>query len=93
VVDGIEPLRAGLEVRDKVDKEAGREYGGEAKLLFVMYLLISHRLLKWERETYSVPRDVSWMREGTGPSRLLNDRSLISALYLSQVWGLTYKSG
>jgi hypothetical protein len=49
VVDGIEPLRAGLEVRDKVDKEAGREFGGEAKLLLVMYLLISRRLLKRER--------------------------------------------
>jgi hypothetical protein len=36
VVDGIEPLRAGLEVRDKVEREAGREFGGEAKLLFVM---------------------------------------------------------
>jgi hypothetical protein len=41
VVDGIEPLRAGLEVRDKVEREAGREFGGEAKLLLVMYLLIS----------------------------------------------------
>lgn len=80
MVDGIEPLRAGLEVRDKVDKEAGREFGGEAKLLLVMYLLISRLLLRWGTETYSVPRDVSWMSDGTGPSRLLNDRSLISAL-------------
>jgi hypothetical protein len=79
-VDGIEPLRAGLEVRDKVDKEAGREFGGEAKLLLVMYLLISHCYLRWEKGTCSVPRDVSWMSDGTGPSRLLNDRSLISAL-------------
>jgi hypothetical protein len=45
-VDGIEPLRAGLEVRDKVDKEAGREFGGDATLLFVMYLLISRLLLR-----------------------------------------------
>jgi len=80
VVDGIDPLRAGLEVSDKVEREAGREFGGEAKLLFVMYLQISHRLSRWEKETCSVPRDVSWMREGTGPSRLLYDRSLISAL-------------
>ena len=82
-----------MEVRDKVDKEAGREFGGETKLLLVMYLLISRSLLRWEKETYSVPRDVSWMREGTGPSRLLNDRSLISAI--SQITGqtkLTYKS-
>ena len=79
VVDGIEPLRAGLEVSDKVEREDGRELGGEAKLLLVMYLLISRLLLRWEKETYNVPRDVSWMREGTGPSRLLNDKSLISA--------------
>jgi hypothetical protein len=49
VVDGIEPLRAGLEVRDKVERDAGREFGGEAKLLFVIYLMISHRFLKKER--------------------------------------------
>jgi len=85
VVDGIDPLSAGLEVSDKVDKEAGREFGGEAKLLFVMYLLISRRLLRWEKETYRVPRDMSWMRDGTGPSRLLNDKSLVSALTPSQV--------
>jgi hypothetical protein len=48
-VDGIEPLRAGFEVRESVEREAGRECGGEAKLLFVMYLLISHSLLGWEK--------------------------------------------
>jgi hypothetical protein len=93
VVDGIEPFRAGLEVSDKVEREDGREFGGEAKLLLVMYLLISHCYLRWEKGTYSVPREVSWMSDGTGPSRLLNDKSLISAHNLSQVWGLTYKSG
>lgn len=48
VVDGIDPLSAGFEVSDKVERDAGREFGGETKLLFVMYLLISRRLLRWE---------------------------------------------
>lgn len=63
VVDGIEPFNAGLEVNDRVCSEVGKELGGKEKLLFVMY---------------NVPREVSWMRDGTVPSRLLNDRSLLS---------------
>ena len=27
---------------------------------------------------YSVPREISWMSDGTVPSRLLNDKSLLS---------------
>jgi len=85
VVDGIDPLSAGFEVSDKVERDAGREFGGETKLLFVMYLLISRRLLRGEMWSYKVSRDVSWIRDGTGPSRLLNDKSLTSALSCSQV--------
>lgn len=43
-VDGIEPLRAGLEVRDKVWMEVGNELGGVSKLLFVRYLKWSVRV-------------------------------------------------
>jgi hypothetical protein len=64
VVVGIEPFRAGLEVKERVWREVGREFGGEMKLLFVMY---------------SVPREVSWISDGTGPSSALNDKSLSSA--------------
>ena len=59
MVDGIDPLSAGFEVSDKVEREAGREFGGEAKLLFVMYLLISRRFSSGQKATYRVPRDVS----------------------------------
>ena len=59
VVDGIDPLSAGFEVSDKVERDTGREFGGETKLLFVMYLLISRRLLRGEMWSYKVSRDVS----------------------------------
>lgn len=66
-----------MEVRERVEREAGREFGGEVRLLFVMYLLISFGHFSGKREgTYNVPREVSWIRDGTGPSRLLNDKSL-----------------
>ena len=42
VVDGIEPFKAGLEVKERVCREVGREFGGVAKLLFVMYLFVSN---------------------------------------------------
>jgi len=53
VVDGIDPLSAGFEVSDKVERDTGREFGGETKLLFVMYLL------RGEMWSYKVSRDVS----------------------------------
>ena len=40
-MDGIEPFKAGLEVKERVCNEVGREFGGVAKLLFVMYLFVS----------------------------------------------------
>lgn len=60
-VEGIEPFKAGLEVRDKVCNDVGSELGGDPKLLFVKYRA-------W--------RDVSWIKEGTAPSKALNERSL-----------------
>jgi hypothetical protein len=80
-VDGIEPLRAGFEVSDKVCRDDGRELGGEAKLLFVMYLRCQLLVLKAQEMTaYRVWRDVVWMRDGTVPSKLLKDRSLMRQL-------------
>lgn len=80
-VDGIEPLSAELEVSDRVWREDGRELGGEAKLLLVIYLRCQLLDLKAQEMTaYRVWSDVSWMRDGTVPSKLLKDRSLMRQL-------------
>lgn len=44
-VDGIEPFKAGLDVRDSVWMEVGNELGGVSKLLFVKYLFSSVRAM------------------------------------------------
>ena len=56
VVDGIEPFNAGLEVKERVCREVGRELGGVAKLLFVMYLFVNSGLEQEQRWLTMCPR-------------------------------------